>query len=426
MRTDTDGLVLVIGSGQDLYRRYLLEGASGCFPLWLIDGQPPTWQRPFLAGSSVVAPLDAARMVADEDGLVEAARTVARSHRVVGVFTYDEALVIAAARVAEALGRPGLTTAGAQKCRNKHSSRRALMAAGLPQPRFALTSAVDEALRVAAAIGYPVVLKPRGMGASIGVIRAEDPGELEAAFRVADRASRTGPPAFEGGVLVEELVVGPEISVDGAVVGGRYHPFCLARKRLGLHPYFEEVAHIVDAADPLLRDPELLRVLTEAHRALGVGDGITHTEVRLSARGPIIIEVNARLGGDLIPYLGRLATGIDPGRVAAEVAAGVAPDLRGSRSACAGVRFLYPPTDCRILAVHTPDPATAPGLVQARTLVAPGTSLFLPPRTHIGRYAYVICLADEARTCESRLEEAAALTTLDYEALDLAPVEEPV
>ena len=37
---------------------------------------------------------------------------------------------------------------------------------------------------------------------------------------------------------------------------------------------------------------------------------MTHTELRFTDRGPAIIEVNVRLGGDLIPYLGKLATGL--------------------------------------------------------------------------------------------------------------------
>jgi len=76
-----------------------------------------------------------------------------------------------------------------------------------------------------------------------------------------------------------------------------YRPFCLARKQLGAPPYFEEIGHVVDATDPLLSDPALLAVLSDAHRALGVADGVTHTEIPAHRRGPVIIEVNARLGG---------------------------------------------------------------------------------------------------------------------------------
>jgi hypothetical protein len=50
-------------------------------------------------------------------------------------------------------------------------------------------------------------------------------------------------------------------------------------------------------------------------------------------------------------------------------------------------------------------------------MVAPGTAVRLPPRTHIGRYAYVICTADDPTTCAARLETAASLVELTYEPL---------
>ena len=78
-----------------------------------------------------------------------------------------------------------------------------------------------------------MVLKPRGMGASAGVIKVGQASEMAEAFTVAARASDACPPAFEEGLLVEELVEGPEISVDGVVAAGEYRPFCLPASALG-------------------------------------------------------------------------------------------------------------------------------------------------------------------------------------------------
>jgi biotin carboxylase len=416
-RNDDDGVVLLIGSGRQLYREYLLSGLARRAAVWLIDEQPMTWQRPYVAGGTVVRPLDHERMVPDQPGLIDAAVRIARDRKVTGVVTYDEALVIAAAHVAEALGVPGLTVSGARNCRDKHRSRTALRAAGLPQPGFALARTLGEATRAAAGFGYPVVVKPRGLAASIGVARVTGPEDLARAFAVVERARRAGPPDFEDGALIEELVEGPEISIDGVISAGSYQPFCLARKRLGPPPCFEETGHLVDAADPLAADPALRSVLARAHEALGVPDGVTHTEVRMAARGPVIIEVNARLGGDLIPYLGLLATGTDPGQVAADAAAGMRPDVRPRQRRCAGVRFLYPPEDCRVLGISVPGTGAIPGLVSARAMVPPGATVRLPPRAHLGRHALVIATADTPDACERVLDEAAALVGLRYEPL---------
>jgi biotin carboxylase len=405
-------VVLVVGSGGQLYREYLLASAAQRHPVWLLDAAEPTWQQPYAVGTSVVGLLDRARLIPDTPRLVKAAERVAAQRHVAGVLTYDETLVTTAAQIAERLGLPGLTVDGADRCRNKQRSRDTLSAAGIRQPRFAVAYGFEDAVAAARTAGYPVVLKPRGMGASIGVVRAESPGELPASFAIAERASHGGSPDYEGGVLVEEMLCGPEISIDGAVLAdGSYRPFFLARKRIGHEPSFEEVGHTVSAGDRLLDDPALLEMLEAAHRELGLGCGITHTEVILTAAGPVIVEVNARLGGDLIPYLGKLATGIDPAHVAVALATGGPPPLQATRRRCVGIRFLYPPADCVVDAITLP--SEGPGLLGARAMAQRGATLRLPPRAHLGRYAYVVCEGRDAAECDARLYSAAVLTTLE-------------
>ncbi|GGT12512.1 ATP-grasp domain-containing protein [Streptomyces purpureus] len=410
-----DGLVLVVGSGGQAYREYLLADAAARRPVWLLDATDPTWQTPYVKGATTVPLRDEERLVPDPEALLRAAEAVAAEHPVAGVFSYDETLVVATAHIAERLGLPGLTVRGADNCRNKHSSRRILTAAGLPQPRFAYVTDAGEALRTADEFGYPVVLKPRGMGASIGVIRVDGPDEIEAAYTMTEAASHGGNPDYEGGVLVEECVTGPEISIDGVVFDGEYTPLFVAHKEVGLAPYFEETGHVVDAADPLLEDAELLSVLVTAHRELGLGHGMTHTEVKLTSRGPVIIEVNARLGGDRIPYLGKLATGIAPGSVAVDVATGVRPSWTATERRTVGVRFLYPPADGTVTAVGVPDTGQVPGLLESTTMVAPGAALALPPNGYLTRYAYVIAAGRSRAACEETLSKAASLATLSLD-----------
>jgi hypothetical protein len=57
--------------------------------------------------------------------------------------------------------------------------------------------------------------------------------------------------------------------------------------------------------------------------ALGVSDGVTHTELMLTKDGPMIIEVNGRAGGP-IPELISLCSDADLAIMAARVALGIA------------------------------------------------------------------------------------------------------
>jgi biotin carboxylase len=415
---DSQGVVLQLSSGFQPYREYLMAGASKRSPLWLIDDEPASCQLAYVDGSSTVKPLAGPGLVLDHDGLIAAAEAVARERGVRGVYTYDEPSVVATALIADRLGLPGLTAEGAEGCRNKLRTREALTAAGLPQPRFAPATTTRQAIDAGAAIGYPVVIKPRGMAASIGVALVEGPEQMAAAFEHADRASRSGPVAYHGGALIEELVDGPEISIDGAVLAGEYLPFCLAHKQLGPPPYFEEVGHIVDGNDPLLSDPEFVELLSTAHKAIGAPYGITHTEVRFSSCGPVVIEINGRLGGDLIPYVGKLATGIDPGAVAVDVARGIRPVVQPDHRSCVGIKFCYPPEDCTVVGITVPGQGAFLGLLEAHPMVPPGAAVRLPPRAHIGRHAYVICTGADPHTCADRLTAAADLVELKYDALN--------
>ncbi|HEY5854049.1 MAG TPA: ATP-grasp domain-containing protein [Aldersonia sp.] len=414
--TTTNDTLLVIGSGLKIYREYLVRSVSAHarslgLDLVLINNLEPTWQREFFDEITVTNVFDHALLRAR-------AREIATHRRVVGLMCWDEPLVAPAADIAEELGVPGLGGTGVRGCRDKNQTRSVLTRVGLVQPAFELTASREEARAAAERIGYPVVVKPQALGASMGVVLATDRHELDAAFDVAAGASRIGDAPYRGTAIVEEYAVGPEISVDAAVFKGEYLPMFLARKRTGMEPYFEEVGHVVDAADPLLQDEVLLQTLSRAHRELGVENGITHTEVRLTRRGPLIIEVNGRLGGDLIPFLGSIATGIDPGHVLVDLAIGARPDLDPSRNTVAGIRFGYPVRDCAVRSITVP--AELPGLVAAAAMAEPGAELRLPPGGYIARHSFVVCTAEDAASCDELLDAASA--RVDVEGDPLPPL----
>jgi biotin carboxylase len=402
-------LVLVVGSGVRPYREYLLAAACRVAPLWLLDSVEATWQSAYLAGSTVVD-------VSDPAALVGAGAAVTMEHAVGGVLCYDEALILATAYLREALGLPGMGVAAVEACRDKRSTRAILRRSGLPQPVSITVATLDEARAAAAETGYPLVVKPRALGASNGVRLVDDASGLATAFEVAREASHPLVPTYEEGVLVEEFLEGPEISVDGYWLGGRYRAMFVAHKRVGFEPGFEEVGHVVSADDPLLADPEVLAVLEQTHAALGAEAGVTHTELRLTPKGPQVVEVNGRLGGDLIPYVGWLASGIDPGRVATQLALGRHPRARPSRHRAGAVRFLYPPQDCVVEAVDTSRVSWPEGVDEGevRIPVQPGDTLRLPPAFNLGRYAAVICCAATPERCELAAAQVAAQVELRW------------
>jgi len=377
------------------WREYLLRSIAAEYDVWLLKDTEPDWEQPYLVGHTAVATLDPAAMAGALAG-----RPVA------GVLCWDEVRIEAAAQLAARLGVPG-DPAAVRRCRDKHLTRRALDAAGVPQAVSVAVDGLAQAIRAAQRIGYPVVVKPRALAGSFGVSLARNPDELDAAFELASGKSVPGIPGFEhDGVLVEEYMSGAEISVDCALHDGVTTVVTVARKQLGYPPYFEEVGHVVDAADPLLADPAVAEVLSAAHAAVGLRDGWAHTELRLTAEGPKVVEINARLGGDLIPYLGQLATGVDPGLLAAATACGRAPVCAPALRRAAGVRFFYPERGSVMAGMRVEQDLLPQGVDLVEPLAEPGSWVEPPPGGHVwGRFGYATVIAETATQCEERLDE---------------------
>ncbi|MFD7921578.1 ATP-grasp domain-containing protein [Streptomyces sp. NPDC059740] len=419
MTPDSRPHLVIVGSGMQAHREYSFASLVDHCRVSAVLAAEPTWQRRHLAAHAVAD-------LTDPRAVGAAVATLARSlpggptPSGTGLLTWDETLIGVTAQVAGELGLPHLSVAAAARCRDKYLGRTALAEAGLPAPAHRLVTSAEEAERAAGAIGFPVVVKPRSLAFGIGVTRADDVGAVRAAFR-RTRGTELANVAAQESWLVEEFLDGPEISVDSVVVGGRVECVLLARKQLAYAPYFEEVGHVV-AAFP--REPWAERVrdyVTRAHHALGIDDAVTHAEVRLTAQGPRLVELNGRLSGGFIPWAGRLATGVDLVRAAADVALGRLPDLVPTRHATAAIRHVYPPGDAVLNAVDLTEAARVPGIEGAVALAAPGTRLLLPPRGVIPRIASLLAVGVDAAECSQALDKAEQVMATDLTALTAVP-----
>lgn len=404
--------VVIVGSGGRSYREYAFAAVAARCDAFLVTLAEPTWQHDHLAGYRGVPD-------AGVDALTQAvAECIAEAPGRAGVFTWDEPLLEVTAQVARRLALPHMSPAAVRNCRDKLSTRRLLRSAGVPGVKFAHVHGQEQALREADAIGYPVVLKPRSLAGSVGVVVAQDADELRALYHHAMDASYPGLDPLDGLVL-EEFLDGPEISVDSVVYDGDVQLVNVARKRLGFPPFFEEVGHLISPwhHEPWTEDLTDLVVMT--HQALGVQTGVTHAEVRLTPAGPRLVELNGRLGGDFIPYLGHLATGVDLTAAAVDLALGRRPDVRATRNICAEVRFLYPPEDSVVRSLDVSAAADMTGVAEVIRLADPGTRLLLPPRGVVPRVAAVIVTGGTPQACHELLAAASSLVRLEIEPIRL-------
>lgn len=403
--TSMDGTILVVGAGDRIYREMIFESLSA-LPIWLLTHREPSWERPYIVGSTVLPRLSTAQVSSRLDFIDSVVRAIAEHTPLSGVLTFEELYTPLVCRIADLVGLPNFGADAVENCRDKHRTRTLLAAAGLPQPQSGYAEDAAEAARLADRFGYPAVVKPRGLAGSIGVLLAADPAELAGALDITLAAAATGAQRHAGGVLVEQLISGCEVSVDCAVVAGVVTPIFLAHKRVAGAPYFEEIGQLVDAADPLLAEPAIVSTLHRAHQVLGVHTGMTHTELKLSPEGPVIIEVNARAGGDLVPHTARGATGIDPALIAAQVATGSFSGAAASKHRVCASELVYPPRAGTIAEVILPDPAAHPNLAAAVALVRPGDQVALPPEAYLDRCAYAITTGEDVEACVTALQAA--------------------
>jgi len=397
--------VIVVGSGGEPYREYAFQALAQRYRLSALLPAEPTWQKPCLRDWRVAD-------FGDAVAVAEALNALAGPGS--GVLTWDETVLESTARAAAKLGLRHMSATSAARCRDKYLTRTLLEAAGLSSVRHGLAHTAAEAVAFAESFGFPVVVKPRALAGSVGVVLATDADQVRDAFTLASGAEYSTLPTGHG-VLVEEYLDGPEISVDSTVSDGEVTCVHVARKRLGFEPHFEEIGHLVAGwVDEPWAD-EVRSLVVAAHQVLGVEVGVTHAELRLTSKGPRLVELNGRLGGDLIPFASYLATGIDLVVAAAELALGRTPDLAPRHHRAAEVRFVYPPHDAVVRHVDLTEAAAVPGIEHVAVLADPGTTLLLPPRQAIPRLAALIAVAADEAGCAAALDAAEPLVVAEVE-----------
>lgn len=244
----------------------------------------------------------------------EAARAIATAARlrpVEAVIAVDDQGVMTAALASAALGLAHNDPGAVGATRDKRQLRHRLAAGGVPQPAFAEVACVDQVVPEAARLGWPVVLKPAGLSASRGVIRADCPAQLTEAWHRIQRILAAAGSAGAEPLLLERFVSGPEMAVELVLEAGRLHVLAVFDKPDPLEgPFFEETIYVTPSrhAAPLVG--EAVSVLESAVRAVGLTEGPVHAELRLGPAGPVVLELAARSIGGLCSRALRFGAGI--------------------------------------------------------------------------------------------------------------------
>jgi biotin carboxylase len=246
----------------------------------------------------------------DEEAVFLAAEQLRRDVDLKAVIPGWEYCVDVAAKTAARLGLPHLPERAAKAARNKFASRELLEAAGLRVPRYASLRSPVDVERAAEAVGFPAVLKPSDGGGSMLVQRVDSLSELRSTFETVSPGILDVDHFVGTSFLLEEYLEGREFSIEGYVDRGEPHVLAVTEKLLGDAPFFVEMGHVVEANVSAEERREMVEYVEQVTRAIGLHLGAFHAEARITPRGPVLIEINCRLGGDRIIRLVELAKGI--------------------------------------------------------------------------------------------------------------------
>ena len=239
---------------------------------------------------------------------------------------------------------------------------------------------------------------------------ARHEGELREAFRplaALPRNARQQPRPPE--LLLEELLEGEEVSVETVTFQGETEVVGVTGKMLAGFPAFVEAGHMVPAQLAQSEAEAAVELARASLGAVGFDHGIAHTEVKLTSRGPRVVEINARLPGNYIPDLLRRVDGFDLAQAAVRLALGERPLVApsGARVRSAAIRFLLADCDGKIARIEghellERDPSLAAWHVSA----VPGQAVRRPRDN--GDYLGHVLAVDRPGPRARELAEAAA------------------
>ncbi len=218
------------------------------------------------------------------------------------ILSFTEDGLLPSAVAADTLGVPGIDLHACGLCIDK-----SLMRTHLQHTRFALPhqecSTLSDALAFLASCPDGAIFKPfRGAG-SEGVFHAKERATLEQHF--AERAANAG------ALLAEAYIGGRMFSVETLTIRGQHE--VVAITAVELEPgTLVPIQHLLpapeyDGVDQAAISEFCIGLLDE----IGYKHGPCHIELKVSADRIALIEINNRVGGDLLGHLAHLTKGVN-------------------------------------------------------------------------------------------------------------------
>ncbi|WP_111289617.1 ATP-grasp domain-containing protein [Bacillus safensis] len=326
-----------------------------------------------------------------------------------GILTFNDSSLVQTAKLAELLELNFLNKDVARVATNKLLQKKCFESFNLPTPQWKEICSPEEANNFFKDWGS-LVIKPVDRSASAGVSKVKNPVEIKQAFKNALNES------IIGTIIVEEYIEGPEISVETIFFNGEHRVISITDKITTTSNTFVEIGH----STPSRYSRELLESVKElaikACSALNINYGACHTEIKLSKKGPLIIEVNPRLAGDCIIDLIDLSLGINLYRYYGKTALGESisiEEITPKFYKGAAIKFQPSKKDGILIGAKTslkcsPDWLEELSVIQEMNVVMPDLG------SNAGRIAYAITTGKNGEEALTNAETALSSISFSY------------
>ena len=330
---------------------------------------------------------------------IDASVNAAKKHRIDGVMTLATDMPMrTVAAVAASCGLIGISADTAIKATDKSEMRKALKEAGVPIPHFYKVNNKAEYLNAIGNMTGPFMVKPADSSGSRGVFKVDGSVDADKVYDYTRSFSHNGV------VVVEECMIGPEVSVETIALDGVVHVIQITDKITTGAPHFVEMGHTqptrLDCAE------DIKRVAIAANKAIGIENGPSHTEIIVTDDGPKIVEIGARLGGDCITtHLVPLSTGVDMVSACIRIALGEKPCLTSTLACGSAIRYFHQRAGIVRSIAGVENAVKMPGVKQVS--IVHGTGEQITDITDSGsRMGFVIAQGDDACDAAEKCEAA--------------------
>lgn len=394
--------ILIVEPGFKTYKEPIVRSmySSGQFNLYFASGLSKTvsmdWTRPYSSGSFIFSYPRA--------NLVKKSKLFMRDNKIKfdGALTLVETSVHFVNELQHQLGLPVISVRRDKTIRHKGAMRRLFQGTNVYQPKFEVIKNERQLKKFNGrnwSWHYHYIVKPAEMMSSLGVQKVSNKQEAMAAYRQAVNADfwnedlRDQYGDMSKDVLLEGFVSGPEYSVESVVCGGEVYILGITKKTTTVGKYFDEVGHEYPVKMKRNLYKKIQAMVFDTHQCLKLKNTLTHTEFRLHDQKPYLMEVNCRLGGDLISTLIENSQNINLGMILANVHCGINIDdeikTKGARASW-GIYYFSTPLQGRVEAVPKGLNQKYAQEIECSLYVRPGDFVFTNGLMSVSRMGHVI------------------------------------